>query len=126
MGEEDAETVAVDFHSSPSSSPPSKPRRRGVEGKRRGGRLFGDEDVDAVKDVVKDDDDDCHDDDANVDKDEEDADEKENHVVVECDDASEGGGDECDDDVAPLVNDDSIKLLRLMLQSGAVFTCSGL
>lgn len=98
MGEEDAETVAVDFHSSPSPSPPSKPRRRGVEGKRRGGRLFGDEDVDAVKDVVKDDDDDCHDDDANVDKDEEDADEKENHVVVECDDASEGGDDECDDD----------------------------
>ena len=96
MGEEDAETVAVDFPSS--SSSPSKPRRRGVEGKRRGGRLFGDEDVEAVKDVVKDDDD-CHDDDANVDKDEEDADdaeEKENHVVVECDDASEGGDDECD------------------------------
>lgn len=96
MGEEDAETVVVDF-------PSSKPRRRDVEGKRRGGRLFGDEDVDVVKDVVKDDDDDCYDDDdddANVDEeDANDADEKENHVVVgECDDASEGGDDECDDD----------------------------
>ena len=98
MGEDDAETVVVDSQS-PKSSPSSKPRRRDVEGKRRGGRLFGDEDVDAVKDVVKDGDD-CYDDDANVDKDEEDAndaDEKENHfVVVERDDASEGGGDECD------------------------------
>lgn len=96
MGEEDAETVAVDF-------PSSKPRRRDVEGKRRGGRLFGDEDVDVVKDVVKVDDDDCYDDDdddANVDEeDANDADEKGNHVVVgECDDASEGGREECDDD----------------------------
>lgn len=66
--------------------------------RRRGGRLFGDEDV-VVQDVVKDDDD-CYADDANVvDKDEEDAndaDEKENHVVVECGAASEGGGDELD------------------------------
>ena len=100
MGEDDAETVVVDSQS-PKSSPSSKPRRRDVEGKRRGGRLFGDEDVDAVKDVVKDGDDDCYDeDDANVDEeDANNADEKENHVaVVECDDASEGGGDECDDD----------------------------
>jgi hypothetical protein len=100
MGEEDAETVVVDFPSS-SSTLSSKPRRRDVEGKRRGGRLFGDEDVDVVKDVVKDGDDDCYDeDDANVDEeDANDADEKENHVVVvECDDASEGGDDECDDD----------------------------
>ena len=100
MGEDDAETVVVDSQS-PKSSPSSKPRRRDVEGKRRGGRLFGDEDVDAVKDVVKDGDDDCYDeDDANVDEeDANDADEKENNVVVvERDDASEGGGDECDDD----------------------------
>ena len=101
MGEDDAETVVVDSQSPKSSSPSLKPRRRDVEGKRRGGRLFGDEDVDAVKDVVKDGDDDCYDeDDANVDEeDANNADEKENHVaVVECDDASEGGGDECDDD----------------------------
>lgn len=105
MGEEDAETAVVDFPSSP-SSPSSKPRRRDVEGKRRGGRLFGDEDVDVVKD-----DDDCYDD-ANVDKDEEDAndaDEKENNVVVESDDASEGGGDECDAKAvrATFTNDES-------------------